>query len=208
MNLLDINLIAFSVMDSQVSYLELMATFFGLISVYFATKENILTWPTGIINEFGFFFLFFQVNLYAGMLLQILFFIVTLYGWYFWKKIKTEGSVVNINQLQLIWLIISIVMGTFIFNFLVSHLHLLIPCIIKQPAVQSVLDSLVAVTSIAATYLLAKKILFAWVLWILVDLMSIGLFVSQQLYLVAIEYSIFMMMAIYGYIRWRKHCVQ
>ena len=208
MNLLDINLIAFSVMESQVSYLELMATFFGLISVYFATKENILTWPTGIINEFGFFFLFFQVNLYAGMLLQILFFIVTLYGWYFWKKIKTERSVVNIKQLQLIWLIISIVMGTFIFNFLVSHLHLLIPGIIKQPAVQSVLDSLVAVTSIAATYLLAKKILFAWVLWILVDLMSIGLFVSQQLYLVAIEYSIFMMMAIYGYICWRKHCVQ
>ena len=208
MNLLDINLIAFSVMDSQVSYLELMATFFGLISVYFATKENILTWPTGVINEFGFFFLFFQVNLYAGMLLQILFFIVTLYGWYFWKKIKTERSVVNIKQLQLIWLIISIVMGTFIFNFLVSHLHLLIPGIIKQPAVQSVLDSLVAVTSIAATYLLAKKILFAWVLWILVDLMSIGLFVSQQLYLVAIEYSIFMMMAIYGYICWRKHCVQ
>lgn len=208
MNLLDINLIAFSVMDSQVSYLELIATFFCLISVYFATKENILTWPTGILNEFGFFCLFFQVNLYAGMLLQILFFIVTLYGWYFWKKIKIESPVINIKQLQLIWLVILIVAGTFIFNFLVSHLHILIPGIIQQPAVQSVLDSLVAVTSIAATYLLAKKILFAWVLWILVDLMSIGLFVSQQLYLVAIEYSIFMILAFYGYFRWRKDCVQ
>lgn len=208
MNLLDINLVAFSLMDYPISYLELFATFFGLVSVYFAAKENILTWPSGIANEFGFFCLFLQVGLYAGMLLQIIFFIVTLYGWYYWRKVKTENSVVNIKRIQLIWLVISIVVGTFIFNLLVSYLHILLPSIIKQPAAQSVLDSLIAVTSIAATYLLAKKIIFAWVLWILVDLMSIGLFVSQQLYLVAIEYSIFMGLAFYGYLRWRKHCVQ
>lgn len=208
MNLLDIDLVAFSLLNYPVSYLELFSTFFGLISVYFAAKENILTWPTGIVGEFGFFCLFFQVGLYAGMLLQVIFFIVTLYGWYNWNKIKTENSVVNINQSKLILLVASIIVGTFIFNFLVSHLHILLPGIIKQPAAQSVLDSLVAVTSIAATYLLAKKILFAWVLWILVDLMSIGLFASQQLYLVAIEYSIFMILAFYGYSRWRKHCVQ
>jgi nicotinamide mononucleotide transporter len=208
MNLLDINLVAFTLMNYPVSYLELFATFFGLVSVYFAAKGNILTWPTGIINEFGFCCLFFQVGLYAGMLLQVIFFIVTLYGWYYWKKVKTENSVVNIKRMQLIWLVISIVVGTFIFNLLVSYLHILLPSIIKQPATQSVLDSLVAVASIAATYLLAKKILFAWFVWILVDLMSIGLFVSQQLYLVAIEYGVFMVLAFYGYSRWRKHCVQ
>lgn len=208
MNLLDINLVAFSLMNYPVSYLELFSTFFGLVSVYFAAKENILTWPTGIVNEFGFFCLFFQVGLYAGMLLQMIFFIVTLYGWYYWKKVKIENSVINIKPMQLIWMAISIVVGTCIFNLLVSYLHILLPDIIKQPAAQSVFDSLVAVTSIAATYLLAKKIIFAWVLWILVDLMSIGLFVSQQLYLVAIEYSIFMVLAFYGYSRWRKHCVQ
>jgi nicotinamide mononucleotide transporter len=208
MNLLDINFIAFSLMDYQVSYLELIATFFCLISVYFATKENILTWPTGIVGEFGFFCLFFQVGLYAGMLLQVIFFIITLYGWYNWRQIRSEKSVIHINQSQLSLLVIAILVGTFIFNFLVSHLHILMPDVIKQPAVQSVLDSMVAVTSIAATYLLAKKILFAWVLWILVDLMSIGLYLSQQLYLVAIEYSIFMIMAFYGYLCWRKHCVQ
>jgi nicotinamide mononucleotide transporter len=208
MNLFDINLVAFSLMNYPVSYLELFATIFGLVSVYFAAKENILTWPTGIINEFGFFCLFFQVGLYANMLLQVIFFIVTLYGWYHWRKIKSENSVVNIQRLQLIWLVISIIVGTCIFNFLVSHLHVLLPAIIKQPAAQSIMDSLVAVTSIAATYLMAKKILFAWMLWILVDLMSIGLFASQQLYLVAIEYCIFMILAFYGYSRWRKNCVQ
>lgn len=207
MNPLDVNLIAFALLNHPVSYLELFATFFGLLSVYFAAKENIFTWPTGIVNEFGFFCLFFQVGLYAGMLLQVIFFIITLYGWYNWKKIKTEKSVININQSQLILLVAAIIVGTFIFNFLVSHLHILMPDIINQPAAQSALDSLIAVTSIVATYLLAKKILFAWILWILVDLMSIGLFASQQLYLVAIEYCIFMVLAFYGYSRWRKHCV-
>ena len=208
MNPLDINWIAFTLFDYPVSYLELMVTFFGLMSVYFATKENIATWPTGIINECGFFCLFFQVGLYAGMLLQLLFFIVTLYGWYHWRKIKNDSQVVNIKKIQMIYIFLAIFVGTYFFNLLVSHLHLLIPGIIKQPAAQSILDSLVAVTSIAATYLLAKKILFAWVLWILVDLMSIGLFLSQQLYLIAIEYGIFMCLVFYGYSRWRKRYVQ
>ena len=82
----DINNIAFEITGYQVSYLEMIGTSFGLLSVYFASRANILTWTTGIINELFLFILFFQVQLYADMFLQVYFFVVTLYGWYNWKQ--------------------------------------------------------------------------------------------------------------------------
>ena len=63
-----------------VSYVELIGTIFGLISVYLASRANIFTWSTGIVNEFFLFLLFFQVQLYPDMLLQLFFFATTLYG--------------------------------------------------------------------------------------------------------------------------------
>lgn len=207
MNWLDIGFVAFSVWDYPVSYLELIASLLGLISVYLAAKESILTWPTGILNEFGFFCLFFQVGLYAGMLLQILFFVVTVYGWYYWKKIENISPVTHLAIRQGLWLLLIILLSTYAFHLLVTNLDSLLPALISKPASQSLLDSLIAVTSVAATFLLAKKKLFAWVLWICVDLMSIVLFIRQGLYLVTIEYCIFLSIAIYGYLHWRKRCV-
>ena len=90
MTLFDINNIAYEIIGYQISYVELIGTLFGLISVYLATKTNILTWATGIINELFLIILFFQVQLYADMFLQVFFFVVTLYGWYNWKEIQKK----------------------------------------------------------------------------------------------------------------------
>jgi nicotinamide mononucleotide transporter len=207
MNWLDIGFVAFSVWGYPVSYLELIASLLGLISVYLAARENILTWPTGILNEFGFFCLFFQVGLYAGMLLQVLFFVVTVYGWYHWKKVENTKAVTRLTVNNGLWLLLIILSLSYLFHFLVVNFHSIMSGFISKPASQSILDSLIAVISVAATFLLAQKKLFAWVLWICVDLMSIVLFTRQGLYLVAIEYGIFLAIAIYGYLNWRKHCV-
>ena len=93
MELFDINNIAFEIMAYQISYVELIGTLFGLISVYLATRANILTWGTGIINELFLFILFFQIQLYADMFLQVFYFVVTLYGWYNWKQIPKENDI-------------------------------------------------------------------------------------------------------------------
>src|SRR5688500_5723605 len=85
--------IAFNVPGYPISYVELIGTVFGLVSVYYASKANIITWPTGIINEAFLFILFFQVQLYADMFLQIYFFAVTLYGWYRWNKMPDKNSI-------------------------------------------------------------------------------------------------------------------
>lgn len=204
MLLLDIGSIAFSVWGYPVSYLELLATSLGLLSVFLASRENIATWPTGILSEIAFFYLFFQVSLYAGMLLQVIFFVITLAGWYGWHKGKPVGKIQQLNPVVCLIILITAFALTFLFNQLIQQLPSWFPHLISKPAAQSWIDSWVAVTSVIAVILLAKKYIFSWVLWILVDLVSIYLFWNQALYLLAVEYCIFLMMAIYGYLNWRK----
>jgi len=206
-NLLSINHIAFELLSYQVSYLELVATIFGLISVYLATKEHVLTWPTGIVNEWGFFLLFFQVQLYADMFLQVVFFIITLYGWYHWKKNSTNRLLHSLGPRRFSILFVCIILGSLLIGLFIGQLHELLPLVFKKPAAHPFLDSFVAVTSIVAITLLARKALESWLLWILVDIISIGLFYAQGIYLVAIEYTVFLAMATYGFIRWRAKLV-
>lgn len=200
----DVDVIAFNFSGYPVSYLELVATLLGLLSVWFATRENILTWPVGLLNEIGFFYLFFQVSLYAGMLLQLAFFVVTLTGWYYWRYGKKVKDVQQLPVSICAAIFVVIFFFAFVFNLLIANLHLILPGLITSPAAQPFIDSWVAVASLFAVFLLARKYLFSWPLWIMVDLVSIYLFWNQQLYLVAIEYVIFLLMAIYGYWHWRK----
>src|SRR4051812_16827252 len=97
MHFFDIKNIAFSVLGYPISYVELIATLSGLLSVFYASRANILTWPTGIINELFLFILFFQVRLYADMVLQVYFFIVTIYGWYYWKTNTIEKKIATVT---------------------------------------------------------------------------------------------------------------
>ena len=88
MHFFDIHNSLVDVWGYSLSYVECIGTVFGLISVYFATRANILTWGTGIVNEVCLFVLFFQVQLYADMFLQVYFFGVTLYGWKQWFLLR------------------------------------------------------------------------------------------------------------------------
>src|SRR4051812_36043281 len=98
MQFFQIQNIAFSVMGYPLSYIELIGTLFGLISVYYASKADILTWPAGIINEIFLFVLFYQVQLYADMFLQVYFLVVTAFGWYKWKSNTANVAVTAIGK--------------------------------------------------------------------------------------------------------------
>mgnify|MGYP001316881218 CR=1 FL=1 len=120
----EINDIAFEIIGYQISYIELIGTLFGLLSVYFASRANILTWATGIINEVFLFILFFQIQLYADMFLQVYFFVVTLYGWYNWKQKPKQNSITTTESKTKIWFASAIIVGTLIAGFLFSNIHL------------------------------------------------------------------------------------
>lgn len=200
--------IAFTLLDYPVSYLEFVACLFGLLSVFLAIKENILTWPTGIVNEIGFFILFYQVHLYADMLLQCVFFVVTLYGWRHWHKGRDVAQLHSLGTRRFLILAVIILVTTIGLAMLISQFHTLMPSLFPAPAAHPFIDSLIAVTSVAAITLLAIKAVESWLLWIFVDFLSIGLFIAQDIYVVAGQYALFLVMASAGFYRWRRALVQ
>jgi nicotinamide mononucleotide transporter len=200
----DINHIAFEALGYCVSYVELVGTLFGFISVYLASRANILTWPTGIINELFLFILFFQVQLYADMFLQLYFFIVTIYGWRNWKINSTSKSITTIDLNSQLRTFAVIIVSSLILGYAFSRIHLYMPTFFKTPSSYPYTDSLVMVLSIAATILLARKKVENWYLWILVDLISVFLFFKKGIGFLALEYFLFLGLATYGLINWKK----
>lgn len=205
MNFFEIQNIAFQVLGYPISYVELIGTLFGLVSVYFASKANILTWGTGIVNEVFLFILFFQVQLYADMFLQIYFFVVTLYGWYKWNVKTSENKISETSFRNKIFLAVTILIGTLISGFFFTNIHLYLPAYFKIQAAYPFIDSFVMVSSIVATILLAKKKIENWYLWIAVDLVCVVLYFKKGVYFLSLEYFIFLGLASYGLYHWRKH---
>jgi nicotinamide mononucleotide transporter len=204
MNFFEITNVAFQIWDYPISYVELIGTLFGLISVYFASRTNILTWGTGIVNEVFLFILFFQVQLYADMFLQIYFFIVTLYGWYKWNSKTAEAKISETSFRNKIFLTVTILIGTSISGFLFTNIHLYWPTYFKIQATYPFTDSFVMASSIIATILLAKKKIENWYLWIAVDLVCVVLYFKKGVYFLSLEYFIFLGLASYGLYHWNQ----
>lgn len=204
MHFFEISNTAFTIMGYPISYVELIGTVFGLVSVYYASRANILTWGTGIVNEVFLFILFFQVHLYADMFLQVYFFIVTIYGWYNWNTTTVENKIAVINT-KVRWLIAAvIIVGSLLSGFLITNIHVYLPGYFKVAAAYPFTDSLVMVLSIVATVLLARKKIENWYLWILVDAICVVLYFKKGVYFLSLEYLIFLGLASYGLYHWKK----
>lgn len=204
MNFFEIKNIAIQIWDYPVSYIELIGTLFGLYSVYFASRANILTWATGIVNEIFLFILFFQVQLYADMFLQLYFLVVTIYGWYNWKTNNAEKINSKINFKNKLLIAATIIILTTIFGFLFLNIHLYLPNYFKIKAAFPIIDSFIMILSIVATILLAKKKIENWYLWIAVDIVCVGLYFKKGIYFLSLEYLIFLGLSLYGLYNWRK----
>ncbi len=205
MNIFNINNILTSTLGYDLSYVEFFGTLFGLVSVWFAAKENILTWSTGLINVICFFAIFYQVNLYSDMFLQIYFFITSIYGWITWRKQNNKAKPISFltNKQRIITLFI-IVCSTIILGFFVKNIHLLFPKLFSIPASYPFADTFIAVSSVIATILLAKRILENWILWITIDIICVFVYAKKNIYFIAIEYAIFFLLASYGLFLWIK----
>lgn len=205
MNIFEIKNVAFQIFGHPISYIEFIGTLFGFASVYYASRENSLTWGTGIVNEIFLFILFFQVQLYADMFLQIYFFAVTIYGWYNWNaKTLEKKSITETNVKKKIFLAIIIIIGTLISGVLFTNVHLYLPQYFKVKAAYPFADSFIMVSSFVATILLAKKKIENWYLWLLVDSICIVIYFKKGVYFLSIEYFIFLILATYGLYNWKK----
>jgi nicotinamide mononucleotide transporter len=204
MNFVSIDSIAFSLPGYPLSYIEIVATVAGLISVFLATHRHLWTWPFGMVNQIGFFLMFYQLQLYANLLLQAYYFVVTVYGWHHWHTSRQEGKIIRSSQRLRHWMLVIVVAGSLALGFIVQRVHLWMPELFTQQAAYPYLDATVTVAGMLAMWLMAHRRIECWWLWIGVDTLSIYLYFRKEVILVTIEYVVFLLLAVYGLWQWRR----
>jgi nicotinamide mononucleotide transporter len=201
----DINYNFTSIFGYSLSYSEFIATLFGLLSIWLATKQNIWTWPMGLVSVFFSFFVFYQVHLYSDMFLQIYFFITNIYGWLVWKnQFNDNRPVSTLSRKTRIQISILIIFSTLIFGILVKNIHLLLPTVFDHPASFPFIDTFIAIASIVGTMLLAKRITDSWTLWLIVDIICVFVYAFKNILFFSLEYAIFCLLACLGLLSWRQ----
>ena len=178
--------------------LEILAVVFGIASVYLSTREHIWSWPTALVNVSLYFIVFLEAKLYADMGLQVVYFALSLYGWYEWLyggEHRTELHVSRVTRsLGVRLAVIGVVSAALIGTLLARFTDAAIPY----------LDSATTSTSLVAQWMMTRKILENWAVWVAVDVVYIGMFIFKQLYLTAGLYAVFLVLAVMGFRRWKR----
>jgi nicotinamide mononucleotide transporter len=211
MQFFDIESIFFTALGYQMSYLEFFGTLAGAIAVWLSAKANIWSWPIGIVNVILFFFLFYQVQLYPDMFLQVFFFVTNLIGWWRWanpkpgeEDRKKELKVSYMDRRQFGFIVLIGVLGTFVFGTFAKNLHEFFPTIFSLPSAFPYADSFVTVMSIVTTFLMIQKKVECWIIWIIVDVIATYLYFAKGIKFVGIEYLIFCFLALFGLLNWMR----
>lgn len=204
-NFFDINNTLVTLWSYPLSYIELIGTIFGLMAVWLATRQKIVSWPLGLINVTCFFVLFYQVQLYSGMFLQAFYFFTNIYGWIVWSRQLSENEPPTALSNKFRWWVsFSTVLFTILVGFIVQKLPEIYPDVFTKPASQPYYDAFIAIVSIAGQIMLTRRIVDNWFIWIIVNAVSVFVFYRQGLYLLSIEYFIFLLLAIKGVFDWKK----
>jgi nicotinamide mononucleotide transporter len=185
---------------------EILAVVFSLIYLFLSIKQNILLWPFGIISVILYMYVYFVSSFYADMVLQFFYLVMSIYGWYNWKFGKNSSvddilPIVRINKKQL-YFYSSIFFLLWIVFFLA--LSFIPPVLDISPSAFPIWDSFTTAGGIVGTWMLAKKIIEHWIVWIVVDSVAIVLYLSKSLFPTTILFFVFTIMAIIGYFEWKK----
>jgi nicotinamide mononucleotide transporter len=186
--------------------LEFAGLIFGLLAVIFLIKENILTWPAGIIYVLISFVIFWEAKLYGDFLLHIVFLILNIYGWHSWRqtssKQSTQVPILRLSQAQFIKIFIATLIGIFAF----AQALIYIPSWIADmpPASLPYWDSTTSVLSVTGMWLTAKKYIDNWYYWLVVDILATGIYFYKDIPFYSLLYFIYIGLAIAGYLAWKK----
>ena len=181
-------------------YLELIAVFFGLISVWFAKNNNVLVYPTGIISTLIFVYLLFKENLLGDMLINGYYFIMSIYGWYIWNQKNGDENRYKISYISSSEKLLSYLL------FIISMVFIILVYLIGNGFLSTIalIDSLTTAVFFVGMWMMAKRKIENWYLWIIGDLISIPLYFYKGMLFTSIQYLIFTIIAFYGLQSWRK----
>ena len=211
----------------DLSWIEAIGTLAGLLCIWLASLEKIVNYAFGLINVTLFAVIFFQIQLYASLLLQLFFFVANIYGWYAWSRQTSD----NQQALKIRWLpraqllawtaviVIAIALMTLYIDPVFALLtraavnimqgmgfNVVMPQL--QPDAFPFWDSCIMVLSIAAMILMTRKYVENWLLWVVINLISVMIFARQGVYAMALEYVLLTLIALNGSWLWMKSARQ
>ena len=181
--------------------LEIIAIIFGFLSVLFSKKDNILVFPTGIVSTLIFVYILYKYSLLGDMMINAYYFLMSIYGWYVWTQKVDDSHFIPIKKAtrrenqQSIFLFIA----TSIFVCIVYEVF------DKWDGWVTYMDVITTGIFFVGMWLMAKKRVENWIYWIIGDLISIPLYYYKGLTFTSFQYILFTIIAVYGFIAWRKN---
>lgn len=180
------------------SFSEWVGVITGFACIYLATRESVWSWPVSIISVLAYAWVFYEAKLYGDMSLQFYFLFTAIYGWYFWLKNKAEEGkpITDLNLRDKITAILAVVVLTVVLGVFLDH---------ATDTDVPFADGFCTALSFVAQVLLTRKVLYNWILWIVVDICYVPLYIYKNLNLSAVFYAVLVALAIKGYLDWRKN---
>jgi nicotinamide mononucleotide transporter len=185
---------------TQTPYLELCAVFFALVYVILAAQVNKWCWPAAFISTLLYSYIFYDVTLFMDSLLNVYYLVMAIYGWWLWQNKanhKNNAQPLTIESFSLsqhFYIVLALALLSLLFGWFMAN---------YTRASFAYADSATTVFAVYATYLVAKRILENWLYWIIIDAVSIYLYVAKGLYSTAMLFAVYVIIAIWGYYKWR-----
>jgi nicotinamide mononucleotide transporter len=210
-DILDIKTTFFTILGYPLSYLEFFGLVTGILAVLLSSLANVWSWPLGIVNVILSFFLFYQVQLYPDMMLQVFFLVTNLMGWWRWthpareeEDRKRELRISHVSMRETILYSTVSVVGVVALSLFAQQLHHWLPSLFSQPSAAPYLDSTITVLSMAATFLMVQKRVECWLVWIGIDVLATYVYFIRDIKFYSLMYFVFCLIAAYGYYHWTK----
>ncbi|MEN9444240.1 MAG: hypothetical protein RIS47_1130 [Bacteroidota bacterium] len=193
----------------ETNKLEVFGVISSLVYLYFSINRMVWLWPLGILSSALYVSIFFDARLYADMALSVYYVLISIYGWHYWSTIGSgfatkEDAVLIVNKKM--WCNLALasvaVYGVFLAALLVLPVWLGMPS-----AAMPLLDALTTALGVVATWMLARRYLEQWLIWVFVDLLSAGMYFYKGLYPTAILFLVYTAMALVGYVAWKKEFI-
>ena len=181
-------------------YLELFAVIMNITSVVYAKRNNILVYPTGLIGTGIFVYILLNFSLLGDTIINAYFFSMSIYGWYFWSRKKDEvfiNQVSTINRNEIKYLFILAISSLIFIYFVYDYFD-------KWNNWTAYVDNITTAIFFVAMWLMARRKIESWIFWIIGDLITVPLYFYKGLTISSIQYIIFLILAVLGYISWKK----
>ena len=180
--------------------LELFAVIMNIFSVIYAKRNSILVYPTGLIGTGIFVYILYNFSLLGDMIINFYFVLMSIYGWYYWAQKKDGQPLNNVSRTSIKEYYFILILGI---TSLLS-IYLVYNFYDKWDSWTAYVDTITTAIFFVAMYLMARRKVESWIFWIIGDLITIPLYFYKGLTISSIQYLIFLILAILGYISWKK----